>query len=95
MKIIQLSGDMPPCGKTSGDVFRGLDVFQQYDMRDTFSLANRLQQYRSCKAFEVTYLLRSISRPHRIQVKVALPEGGEVDSAAGLWKSADWHERET
>ena len=35
---------------------RGLDIFQQYAMNDSFSLANRLQQYRSCKAFEVTYI---------------------------------------
>ena len=35
---------------------RGLDVFQQYDMKDAFSLANRLQQYRACKAFEVTFI---------------------------------------
>jgi len=35
---------------------RGLDIFQQYDMNDTFSLANRMQEYRSCKSFEVTYI---------------------------------------
>jgi len=35
---------------------RGLDIFQQYAMNDAFSLANRLQQYRGCKAFEVTYI---------------------------------------
>ncbi|MCC7337731.1 MAG: BREX system Lon protease-like protein BrxL [Pirellulaceae bacterium] len=35
---------------------RGFDVFQQYDMKDTFSLANRLQTHRSCKQFEVTYI---------------------------------------
>ena len=35
---------------------RGLDIFQQYAMGDAFSLANRLQEYRSCKAFEVTYI---------------------------------------
>lgn len=35
---------------------RGLDIFQQYAMGDTFSLANRLQQYRGCKEFEVTYI---------------------------------------
>jgi len=35
---------------------RGLDIFQQYDMNDTFQLANRLQKYRPCKAFEVTYI---------------------------------------
>jgi ATP-dependent Lon protease len=35
---------------------RGLDIFQQYDMGDAFQLANRNQKYRSCKAFEVTYI---------------------------------------
>jgi len=35
---------------------RGLDIFQQYDMNDTFSVTNRMQKYRSCKAFEVTYI---------------------------------------
>jgi len=35
---------------------RGLDIFQQYSMNDTFNLANRLQQYRGCKAFEITYI---------------------------------------
>lgn len=35
---------------------RGLDIFQAYEMNDAFSLANRLQAYRGCKAFEVTYL---------------------------------------
>ena len=35
---------------------RGLDIYQRYEMNDAFAFANRLQQYRSCKAFEVTYL---------------------------------------
>ena len=35
---------------------RGLDIFQQYAMNDSFSLSNRLQQYRGYKAFEVTYI---------------------------------------
>ena len=35
---------------------RGLDIFQRYEMNDAFAITNRLQQYRSCKAFEVTYL---------------------------------------
>ena len=35
---------------------RGLDIFQQYDMNDAFTFANRLQQYRTCKAFEMTVL---------------------------------------
>lgn len=35
---------------------RGLDIYQHYEMNDAFAFANRLQQYRTCKAFEVTYL---------------------------------------
>lgn len=35
---------------------RGLDIFQRYDMNDAFSIVNRMQKYRSCKAFEITYL---------------------------------------
>ncbi|MDD4950493.1 BREX system Lon protease-like protein BrxL [Sulfuricurvum sp.] len=35
---------------------RGLDIFQQYDMNDAFNFSNRLQQFRTCKAFEITYM---------------------------------------
>ncbi|MGS0741792.1 BREX system Lon protease-like protein BrxL [Glaciimonas sp. GG7] len=38
---------------------RGIDVFQHYDMNDAFAFANRLQQFRQCKAFEVTFLKTS------------------------------------
>jgi ATP-dependent Lon protease len=35
---------------------RGLDIFQQYDVNDAFSLTTRLQKQRPCKAFEVTFI---------------------------------------
>ncbi len=35
---------------------RGLDIFQHYEMNDTFIFTNRLQQFRPCKAFEVTFI---------------------------------------
>lgn len=35
---------------------RGLDIFQFYEMNDSFTFANRLQQCRPCKAFEVTFI---------------------------------------
>ena len=35
---------------------RGLDIFQRYELNDAFAFANRLQQYRPCKAFEVTFI---------------------------------------
>lgn len=38
---------------------RGLDIFQRYELNDAFTFANRLQQFRPCKAFEVTYIRSS------------------------------------
>jgi ATP-dependent Lon protease len=35
---------------------RGLDIFQHYEMNDAFTFSNRLQQYRPCKSFEVTFI---------------------------------------
>ena len=35
---------------------RGLDIFQHYEMNDTFAFANHLQQHRPCKAFEVHFV---------------------------------------
>ena len=35
---------------------RGLDIFQRYEMNDAFAFANRMQDQRAVKAFEVTYL---------------------------------------
>ena len=43
---------------------RGLDIFQHYEMNDAFAVSNRLQRYRSCKAFEITYMRsKSIVKP--------------------------------
>ena len=35
---------------------RGLDIFKSYEMNNAFGLANRLQEFRGCKAFDITYL---------------------------------------
>ena len=45
--------------------------------------------------FEVVYQLKSLSRNHRLRVKVPLPgDDAWIKSAVELWKSADWVERE-
>lgn len=52
---------------------------------------------------EVVYHLHSLSRKHRLVVKVKLPrwkgdQAGklpEAPSVSGVWSIADWHERET
>lgn len=35
---------------------RGLDVFQRFELSDAFSFANRMQQHRQCKEFNVTFV---------------------------------------
>lgn len=35
---------------------RGLDIFQRFELNDVFDFANRLQQHRQCKEFNVTYV---------------------------------------
>ncbi|MBK8166336.1 MAG: NADH-quinone oxidoreductase subunit D [bacterium] len=44
--------------------------------------------------FEVNYLLRSWSRNERVRVKVDVAEDQPLPSVAGLWRSAEWAERE-
>lgn len=34
----------------------GLNIFQEFDINNPFTFAHRLQQFRPCKAFEVTYV---------------------------------------
>ncbi len=52
---------------------------------------------------EVVYHLSSITKKHTLVVKVKLPrwkddaegELPEIPSVVGVWRTADWHERET
>jgi len=39
---------------------RGLDIYQQYDMNNAFSLSNRLQQYRGCKGLVQDGVVRQL-----------------------------------
>jgi len=46
--------------------------------------------------FEVVYHLLSLSRNVRLRVKAKLPGSNpEIDSLTGVWRSANWYERET
>ena len=46
------------------------------------------------KRFEVVYHLYSISKGHRLRLKVEVGEGEAVPTMTGIWRTADWHERE-
>ncbi len=46
--------------------------------------------------FEVVYSLLSLTRNQRLHLKVRVPEENpHVPSVAGVWPTANWHERET
>ena len=44
--------------------------------------------------FEVVYLFHSIPRNQRLTVKCRVGEGEELDSLTGVYKGANWYERE-
>ncbi|ABK46118.1 NADH dehydrogenase subunit C [Magnetococcus marinus MC-1] len=46
------------------------------------------------KPFEVVYQLLSVHKNHRIRVKTLVDADTPVPSITGLWKAADWFERE-
>ena len=46
--------------------------------------------------FEVNYHLFSTTKHHRLRLKVVLNEGNvHVPTVTGVWRTANWHERET
>ena len=45
--------------------------------------------------FEVVYHLYSIPFKYRIRLKCRINEGDRVPTVVGIWKTANWHERET
>lgn len=46
------------------------------------------------KRFEVVYHLYSITKRHRLRLKLSVKEGDSVPSVSGVWQTANWHERE-
>jgi NADH-quinone oxidoreductase subunit C len=44
--------------------------------------------------FEVVYHLYSISKRHRIRLKVKIDESESIPTVTGIWPAADWPERE-
>jgi NADH-quinone oxidoreductase subunit C len=44
--------------------------------------------------FEVIYFLRSLRHNTRLRLSVKLAEGEELDSVTGVWRGANWYERE-
>jgi NADH-quinone oxidoreductase subunit C len=47
------------------------------------------------KRFDLVYHLYSIGHNHRVTLKISVGEKELVPSVTSLWKTANWHERET
>jgi NADH-quinone oxidoreductase subunit C len=45
--------------------------------------------------FEVVYHMYSITKKHRIRVKVKLDDGDSMPTVSDIWPAANWPERET
>ncbi len=67
-----------------------------YDITAIDERARTHREGQPASDFTVLYHLLSFDRNADVRIKVGLPENGlSVPSIAGLWKNADWYERET
>jgi NADH-quinone oxidoreductase subunit C len=71
--------------------------FLKYDQGFVrLSTVTGVDRYPSEPRFEVVYHLHSIERNERLRVKCRLPgSAAEIDSVTGVWRAANWYERET
>jgi NADH-quinone oxidoreductase subunit C len=54
------------------------------------------RRYPAEPRFEVVYHLQSVSRKERLRIKARISgENPEIDSVCGVYRSANWYERET
>jgi NADH-quinone oxidoreductase subunit C len=44
--------------------------------------------------FDVAYQLTNVETGERMTLRVAVEDGGEVPTVTGVWRGANWHERE-
>jgi NADH-quinone oxidoreductase subunit C len=62
---------------------------------DSLSCVTGIDNGPEANTMEVVYNLYSIPFHHHLMIKVLLPrERPAIDSVSGVWKTAEWHERE-
>jgi NADH-quinone oxidoreductase subunit C len=62
---------------------------------ERLSTVTAVDRYPAEPRFEVVYHLQSIARNERLRLKCRLPgENPKLDSVTGVWRAANWHERE-
>jgi NADH-quinone oxidoreductase subunit C len=70
--------------------------FLKYDQKFIrLSSVTAVDRYPAEPRFEVVYHLHSVERNQRLRVKCRVRgEEPEIDSLTGIWRSANWYERE-
>jgi NADH-quinone oxidoreductase subunit C len=75
------------------DLCRFLKEQRQFIRLSTVTAVDR---YPAEPRFEVVYHLHAVSRNQRLRVKCRLAgDNPEIDSVTGVWRAANWYERET
>jgi NADH-quinone oxidoreductase subunit C len=69
-------------------------ILKEAHQFNRLSAITAVDWYPSEPRFEVVYQLHSLPRSQRLRVKCRLAEGQEIDSVYGVWRAADWYERE-
>ena len=71
--------------------------FLKYDQKFVrLSSVTGVDRHPADPRFEVVYHLHSLERNQRLRVKCLLPASDpQIDSVTGVWRSANWYERET
>jgi len=78
------------------DKIRAVCEFLKQDQQFVrLSGVTAVDRYPAEPRFEVVYHLHSVDRNQRLRLKCSLPgERPEIDSVVGIWRSANWYERE-
>ena len=93
-RVVECPGD-PYC-VLKGDALLPVCRWLLDDPELRFDLLSSLGGTDDTKTFQVVYHLTSIPRNQRAVLKVETPrENPSVPSVSSVWKTADWHERET
>jgi NADH-quinone oxidoreductase subunit C len=63
---------------------------------ERLSTVTGVDRYPAEPRFEIVYHLQSVSRKERLRIKARISgEPPEIDSVCGVYRSANWYERET
>lgn len=80
---------------TVHDVLDFLKSDFEFDMLLDVAGVDCLKLQSGAERFELEYILYSVPRDHRVQVRTRVPEDDmDIPTATDLWQSANWGERE-